>query len=81
MILGMPWLELYNPEIKFSSRSMTFNLDHCITYCLHYCKPVTICSHSGQPPKKVDPVEDIAEISVYAFIKMAESSKNEIIAI
>ena len=60
---------------------MTFNLDHCITYCLYYYKPVTIYSYSGQPPKKVAPVKDIVKISVYAFIKMAESLKNKIIAI
>ena len=74
-------MELYNPEIKFSSRSMTFNLDHYITYCLYYYKLVTIYSYSGQLLKKMAPVKDIVKISAYTFIKIAESSKNKVIAI
>ncbi len=84
MILGMPWMELHDPQVSFGQRSCTFNSDHCITNCLRHRKPVTISSISaGKKPLSPSPDRygDIAEISAYAFTKMAERDENQVVAL
>ena len=80
LILGMPWLELHDPDPKFSDRSLTFKSDYCITHCLTQCKPVTIYSGKPMPKRLTTSQYDIAEISAYAFMKMSELRHNEVIA-
>ena len=81
LILGMPWLELHDPQLSFKDRSMTFNSDYCMSNCLSHSKPVTIFSgkkpHQDKPKK---PIQDIAEISAYAFTKLSAKSENMVTA-
>lgn len=66
---------------------MTFHSDHCIANCLLNHKPVTI--HSITPPQ-IRPAQDlntsptreadIAEVSAYAFLGMAEKEENQVVA-
>ena len=82
IILGMPWLELHDPQISFGQRSCTFNSDHCISNCLQHHKSVTVYSGNVKKPRPfaTSQLRDIAEISVYAFMKMAERKDNQVIA-
>ena len=88
VILGMPWLEQHDPYISFKNRTITLNSDHCMSHCLLHNKPVTIQSegrskdsfNSTITPKHTPKRADIAEISAYAFMKMAEKPENEVIA-
>lgn len=51
VILGMPWLELHNPQMNFSTRTMLFNSDHCMSNCLMYGKTAMVCSDLKQRKK------------------------------
>ena len=69
--------------MSFKQRSYTFNSDHCISEYLKYRRPVTVISPdtkavTASPIKKY---EDIAEISIYAFIKITKNKENQVIAI
>lgn len=33
LILGLPWLKLHDPEIRWSKSTVTFCSDHCLKYC------------------------------------------------
>ena len=77
VILGMPWLELHDPQPSFANRQLTFNSDHCMSNCLLHSKPVTIYS-GPRPNKETVPRADIAEISAYAFMTMAEREENQV---
>ena len=80
--LGMPWLELHDPDISPGSRKMTFNSDYCMSNCLQGNRPVTVYGCSGdkgkQEPRKT--TNDIAEITAYAFTRMADRPDNQVIA-
>ena len=82
IILGMPWLELHDPQMAFGQRSCTFNSDHCMTNCLQRHKHVTIYSNGSKKhsPPAASLKRDIAEISAYAFTKMAERDENQVVA-
>lgn len=83
IILGMPWMELHDPQISFGQRSCSFTSDYCMTNCLQHGKPVTIQS-PGMGKRQTSPLStrfgDIAEISAYAFTKMAERKENQVVA-
>ena len=83
IILGMPWMELHDPQISFKERSCTFNSDHCMTDCLKHGRPVIIRSPGahGIPTPSADKFGDIAEISAYAFTKLAEKRGNQVVAL
>ena len=80
--LGMPWLEQYDPDISPGSRKMTFNSDYCMSNCLKGNRPVTVYGCRGKECRQATPKlsSDIAEISAYAFTRMAERADNEVIA-
>ena len=87
VILGMPWLELHDPQVSFKNRSLTFNSDHCMGNCLLRHKPTTI--YSGREPEREQHVKhkhetdtdtDISEISAYAFTRLAEKEENQVFA-
>ena len=82
VILGMPWLEQHDPDIGWAERVMTMNSNFCMSKCLLHSRPVTAVSCSR--PKEQKPIQqreqNIAEISAYAFIKMAEREENDVIA-
>ena len=84
IILGMPWLELHDPYILFKKRSYTFNSDYCISEYLKHYKLVTIYSPGKDKKSRfylITKYRDIAEISVYIFIKLAKRKENQVIAI
>ena len=69
--------------MSFKQRSCTFNSGHYISEYLKHRRPVTVISPdikvvTASPIKKY---EDIAEISIYAFIKITENKENQVIAI
>ena len=76
-------MELYDPQMSFKQRSYTFNSGYCISECLKHRRPVIVISPGikaviASPIKKY---EDIAEISIYAFIKITENKENQVVAI
>ena len=76
-------MELHDPQMSFKQRSCTFNSGYCISECLKHRRPVTVISPGtkaviASPTKKY---EDIAEISIYAFMKITENKENQVIAI
>ena len=78
VILGMPWMELHDPQVSFAKRSLTFNSDHCTADCLLHHQPSTIYSGPSKPKeKKYTGEADIAEISAYAFVRMTEKEDNQ----
>ena len=91
LVLGMPWLEQHNPSLALGNRTMTFNSDYCMAHCLSHSKPVTVRSLTPpqlkqQNQQNLDPPcatvtnTDIAEVSAYAFVRMAEKEENEVVA-
>lgn len=80
--LGMPWLERHDPDISPGSRKMTFSSDYCISKCLEGHRPVTVygCGSKDAKQRVKRTSADIAEISAYAFTRMAERPNNEVIA-
>ena len=84
IILGMPWMELHDPHISFKDRSCTFNSDHCMAECLRHRRPVTVRSTDAGTAAPSSPSTskygDIAEISAYAFTKLAERRGNRVVA-
>ena len=42
LILGMPWLRLHNPAVRFSSNLMLFNSPYCKENCSHYGKTIPL---------------------------------------
>ena len=83
MALGMLWLEQHDPDISPGSRRMTFNSDHCISTCIPGGRPVTVygCGSKDCKQKTKRASSDIAEISAYAFTRMAERTDNEVLAL
>lgn len=85
IVLGMPWLEQHDPHISFKNRTITLNSDHCMSHCLLHSRPVTIHSdrhaQNNQSKISISTNKDIAEISAYAFMKMAEKPENQVIAL
>ncbi len=82
IILGMPWLELHDPQMSFKQRTCTFNSDHCMTNCLKHRKHSVVYSRGAKAPPMPSNSShrDIAEISAYAFLKMAERKENQVVA-
>ena len=85
IILGMPWMELHDPHISFKERSCTFDSDHCKSECLTHHRPITIKSPSAArpltSPSPAPEYGDVAEISAYAFTRLAERKGNQVIAL
>lgn len=85
VIPDMPCMKLHDPQISFKERTCTFNSDHCMFECLKDRKPVIVRSPSADPTGKLSRSSttkfgDIAEISAYAFTKLAERKGNQAIA-
>ena len=49
IVLGIPWMELHDVAIRFSSRTLTFGSQ----YCIANCNPVPTVAHaiSSEPPE------------------------------
>ena len=76
-------MELHDPQMSFKQRLYTFNSGYYISKYLKHRRPVTVISPgtkavTASPTKKY---EDIAEISIYAFIKITKNKENQVIAI
>ena len=76
-------MELYDPQMSFKQRSYTFNSDYYISKYLKHRRPVTVISPdikavTASPIKKY---EDIAKISIYAFMKITKNKENQVVAI
>jgi hypothetical protein len=42
LILGMPWLRLHNPAVRFGSNLMLFDSSYCKENCSHYGKAIPL---------------------------------------
>jgi len=42
LILGMPWLRLHNPAVRFGSNLMLFDSPYCKENCSHYGKTIPL---------------------------------------
>jgi hypothetical protein len=51
IVLGIPWLRLYDVAVRFSSNTVTFGSQYCISHC--HDTPVTVQGVTEEPP---DPV-------------------------
>ncbi|OJD28610.1 retrotransposon-derived protein peg10 isoform 1, partial [Diplodia corticola] len=60
LILGMPWFELHNPEIDFSTRSLTFNSRYYYAKCLTG-KAVRISGPNPKKKKETSPIKQRRE--------------------
>ena len=69
--------------MSFKQRSYTFNSGYYISKCLKYRRLVTVISPGIKAVTALSTkkYEDIAEISIYAFIKITENKENQVIAI
>ena len=81
--LGMPWLEQHDPDISPGSRRMTFNSDYYISTYIPGGRPVIVYGYSSKDCKQKTKraSSNIAEISAYAFTRMAERTDNEVLAL
>ncbi|OMJ24401.1 Retrotransposon-derived protein PEG10 [Smittium culicis] len=59
MILGLPWLEIHDPDIDWKTRSISFNKDHCIKNCLKNQKNYFKVNNNYTPVPIVDPTPDL----------------------
>lgn len=53
LVLGLPWLQLHNPHLDWSTQTILNWSLFCHTHCLHAAVPPTV-SKSPSPPKPVD---------------------------
>jgi len=49
IVLGIPWMELHDVAIRFSSRTLTFELQYCIAHCIRV--PTVANGISSEPPE------------------------------
>jgi hypothetical protein len=81
-ILGMNWMDLHKPAIKFGfGHSMAFESPYCTTNCLHHGVPETVYDN-GRPPRSSLKPEgncDIHIISAIAAYKMTAHHPGEMI--
>jgi hypothetical protein len=77
IVLGIPWLQLHDVAIRFSSRTLTFGSQ----YCLAHCNPVptTVSALSEEPPEVFrEPITaapaklHIASLKASSFCRLAK---------
>ena len=49
IVLGIPWLNLHDVAIRFSSRTLTFGSQYCTAHCNR--SPTTVTALSEEPPE------------------------------
>lgn len=42
VILGLPWLSVYNPTVDWQARNLAFSSEHCQLHCLKKDIPPTV---------------------------------------
>ena len=92
----MPWLEQHDPKVSFRTRTLTFGSDHYTAPCLSQGKAIVVDSCSSTRVNKDISFEksrqdgffsqqnirhDIAEISAYTFMAMAEKKDYQVAAL
>jgi hypothetical protein len=61
IILGIPWLKLHNPKLKFSKETMLFNSEHCRAHCNAPLRPSRVRAVPDVPAK--DRPENITRLA------------------
>ena len=85
IILGNPWIELHDPDIKPSARQFIFQSQRCLTQCCQGYKTVIVQGKPGRAPITVkgssqhNP-QDIYLISAYSFTQISKRKDHEVIA-
>jgi len=51
IVLGMPWLRLYDVAVRFASNTVTFGSQYCTTHC--HNRPIMIQGVTEEPPEPV----------------------------
>jgi hypothetical protein len=58
IVLGIPWMNLHDVAIRFSSRSLTFGSQYCMAHCNK--SPTTVTALSEEPPEPPPPKNHLA---------------------
>ena len=72
VVLGIPWLELHDVAIRFSSRTLTFRSEYCTSYCNWAPTVVYAYSHAS----KIAPEEPVGSAGAGEFMVQAFTSPN-----
>jgi len=72
VVLGIPWLELHDVAIRFSSRTLTFRSEYCTSYCNWAPTVVYAYSHAS----KIAPEEPVVSAGAGEFVVWAFTSPN-----
>jgi len=64
VVLGIPWLELHDVAIRFSSRTLTFGSQYCIAHC--NIQPTVAHALSVDPPEPILTTESLSPIHIAA---------------
>ena len=64
IVLGIPWLELHNVAIRFSSRTLTFGSQYCIAHC--NIQPTVAHALSVDPSEPILTTESLSPIHIAA---------------
>jgi len=70
IVLGIPWLELHDVAIRFSSRTLTFGSQYCTTHCNR--TPTVV--HANSLASKVAPQEPAVSAGAGEFMARAFTS-------
>ena len=87
LIRDMFWIKHHDVQIFDKSRSLIFNFDDCLRNCLHEHRSTTIFNKETRSrDRKISQIfdsnddVDVVEITTFAFMKMIENDKNQVIA-
>jgi hypothetical protein len=82
MIVGQPWLELHDPDTKWSERTLTFLSAHCTQHCLLHNLPVGLsCRSDGRSTAETlvpTPRGDIAVIDAAWALAMGRRDESSL---
>jgi hypothetical protein len=85
IVVGMPWMEQHDINIRPLKRTITFESDYCMRYCLRDCKKLVFNCHKSAKEAHVCSSlminYDVTEVSAYAFSRLAGKPKNQVISI
>jgi len=70
VVLGIPWLELHDVAIRFSSRTLTFGSKYCTSHCNR--APTVVHAHSLA--SKIAPEEPVVSAGAGKFVARAFTS-------
>ena len=73
VVLGIPWMDMHDVNLRFSARSVSFGSQYCLNHCLS--RVTTVQAISSDLPEK--PVPSICLIGAPAYLRLAKKSKKQ----